>query len=578
MASAYFPHTYAHGRIYTIENGTASNPAYTFTGDTDTGLYRDAATPSLKLAVGGADALTVAAGAVTAPGAITAGSFVGPATGSITVPDTGEILFADTNVNDGTHNRLKFSGNGTSTYPQITFNAAGGPNTGIYSTDGGSASAGARAIHFAVDGVDALKVKQHSTSTATEVVMERALIGNILIDNSTGTGRIRCQGDDDEIQFGDDALVTTGSLSVGAAVCTSLNASSGTIQTTGAITDGVATLSDGALSSVTSVDCTSVNSGTGTILTRGTVQGAIISATSTNPSEGILSATGSLTVGGAANLNGGIACDTDKFTVANTTGNTVIDGTLSVGSGNFTVNDDGDITAVVDITASGNITAVDVTASGDLTGNIVLAKDKLTIGEPSASQSSLEIDETISYETKFYVWASTTFGRIACECYDWEDTSKATELALYLEIGSSDSAGGRVYSQWVYSDNYVAWSDDRCKHNEKILESALATINKLQVKDYLKTSEMYDADHTLTGSDVDKARREVGVIAQEINEIDELKDFVHLSEAHSNEEEPPMKYSVNYTGLFVYGLKAIQELSQQVDALTARVAQLESGT
>jgi hypothetical protein len=49
-----------------------------------------------------------------------------------------------------------------------------------------------------------------------------------------------------------------------------------------------------------------------------------------------LTLSGNLSVAGAAQLNGGLTMDTDKFTVANTTGNTAIGGTLQV-TGNTTL-------------------------------------------------------------------------------------------------------------------------------------------------------------------------------------------------------------------------------------------------
>lgn len=51
--------------------------------------------------------------------------------------------------------------------------------------------------------------------------------------------------------------------------------------------------------------------------------------TSTNGFVGSVTAT-TITVSGAAALNGGLTMDTDKFVVANTTGNTTIGGTLDV--------------------------------------------------------------------------------------------------------------------------------------------------------------------------------------------------------------------------------------------------------
>jgi hypothetical protein len=53
-------------------------------------------------------------------------------------------------------------------------------------------------------------------------------------------------------------------------------------------------------------------------------------ATATVAFAGAVAVTGTLAVTGAVAFNGGITCDTDRFTVANTTGNTVIQGTLDI--------------------------------------------------------------------------------------------------------------------------------------------------------------------------------------------------------------------------------------------------------
>ena len=65
-----------------------------------------------------------------------------------------------------------------------------------------------------------------------------------------------------------------------------------------------------------------------------------------------ISLTDDLTVTGAAAFNGGIAADTNKFTVADTSGNTVIAGTLGV-TGDVAVN-----TNKLNITASSGNTAI----------------------------------------------------------------------------------------------------------------------------------------------------------------------------------------------------------------------------
>ena len=100
---------------------------------------------------------------------------------------------------------------------------------------------------------------------------------------------------------------------------------------------------------------------------------------------------GTLTVTGATSLNGGIACDTDKFTVADISGNTVIAGTLAVtGVPTFTA----EIVANAGIQCAAEhgigFTAKDYTANGAIAtkGLVTLSKTgaltAMTLAAPTA--------------------------------------------------------------------------------------------------------------------------------------------------------------------------------------------------
>lgn len=85
---------------------------------------------------------------------------------------------------------------------------------------------------------------------------------------------------------------------------------------------------------------------------------------------GTLAVTGATTITGALTANGGITCDTDKFTVADTTGNTVVGGTLTV---------TGAQTLTGATTHAGNVTLSDVnvvlgTATGTKVGTSAAQK------------------------------------------------------------------------------------------------------------------------------------------------------------------------------------------------------------
>ena len=77
------------------------------------------------------------------------------------------------------------------------------------------------------------------------------------------------------------AIQTTGTLGVGAVTCTSLNASAGAIQTSGALGVGAVT-------------CTSLNANSGAIQTTGTLGVGAVTCTSLNASSGAIQTSGAL--------------------------------------------------------------------------------------------------------------------------------------------------------------------------------------------------------------------------------------------------------------------------------------------
>lgn len=94
-------------------------------------------------------------------------------------------------------------------------------------------------------------------------------------------------------------------------------------------------------------------------------------------------------------------------------------------------------------------------------------------------------------------------------------------------------------------------SDDRLKHNEIDIKNALSTIRKLKPQIYQKTKQLLDEN--FTGILNNKYTIEAGLIAQDINEIDELKFTVKEGTART-------PYKLNYNDIFVYSLQAIKEL------------------
>ena len=125
--------------------------------------------------------------------------------------------------------------------------------------------------------------------------------------------------------------------------------------------------------------------------------------------------------------------------------------------------------------------------------------------------------------------------------------------------------------------NNINWtqapSDDRIKFNETLVSNGLDVINQVNVYKYDK---VYELGHTPENHPF---KKEVGVIAQEIQQIPELVHAVSVNEvpAQFKDKAPngvPM--SVSYDQIHSYHIKATQELHALVQSLQSRIEALES--
>ena len=127
-----------------------------------------------------------------------------------------------------------------------------------------------------------------------------------------------------------------------------------------------------------------------------------------------------------------------------------------------------------------------------------------------------------------------------------ESTDATERMRITAEgnvgIGTNDpdsyklEVNGNIYT----TSGTITGSDDRLKHNEKSITNALDIIDKLEPKQYIKTTEMYDASHDFeldasgnpldaSGNALEKGkdyRIENGFIAQDLLKIPELSFVV----------------------------------------------------
>ena len=115
----------------------------------------------------------------------------------------------------------------------------------------------------------------------------------------------------------------------------------------------------------------------------------------------------------------------------------------------------------------------------------------------------------------------------------------------------------------VYSSAGLLTSDARLKTDVRPLTGAMDLLSKVRMVSYQKANKL--------GSSA--RREEIGVIAQEIQDIAELSHLVQQDENDGNTD--PLRHT-DYTSLHNLGLAAVQELMAEVAALKARVAALEA--
>jgi len=141
-------------------------------------------------------------------------------------------------------------------------------------------------------------------------------------------------------------------------------------------------------------------------------------------------------------------------------------------------------------------------------------------------------------------------------------------LGTDISINGNVWIDGSLNIRGTATGPYVSvTSDDRLKHNEELITNALSTIRQLSPQIYQKTTTFKDAHYR--GPLTEPYIIEAGLIAQEVEKIDELK----FSVISGNEQSP---YSLNYNNIFVYSLAALKELDSQVQTINENLNKNEN--
>ena len=127
-----------------------------------------------------------------------------------------------------------------------------------------------------------------------------------------------------------------------------------------------------------------------------------------------------------------------------------------------------------------------------------------------------------------------------------------------LNIRGTTLNGNAITAITINSSFITLRSDDRLKQNEEAIVNALTIIRKLNPQIYQKTANFMAIDYR--GPLEQHYIIEAGLIAQEVEKIDELK----FSVIRGNEQTP---YSINYNSIFIYCLAALKELDNNVETI-----------
>jgi hypothetical protein len=206
-------------------------------------------------------------------------------------------------------------------------------------------------------------------------------------------------------------------------------------------------------------------------------------------------------------------------------------------------------------------------------GEIQIVKDN--------SVMSLYISDGTSYQKIApSLWKTSNNSNIYYNTGNVGIGNNIPQLGDRLYVDGDIFATGRVSGSWLETH-----SDDRIKFNEQKIDNSLNLIKKLNVVKYDKLYEEINLNLTDDEFNLNKDNlkycEEIGVIAQELQNIDDLKFVVGgggseiITNEDGTETEKENIYSVAYNNLFNLHISATQELLKKVEILELELKTLK---
>ena len=142
-------------------------------------------------------------------------------------------------------------------------------------------------------------------------------------------------------------------------------------------------------------------------------------------------------------------------------------------------------------------------------------------------------------------------------------------INLPIDISGTVNATGSIIANTTITN-----SDDRLKHNEKLIDNAISIINKLNPMRYFKTAELKDKSYNfpldISGVPITTMNyhEETGIIAQDIYTIPELSYTLRVGNDN-------MPYGIDYNSIFCTHIAATKELYSIINNQKLMIEQQE---
>ena len=182
------------------------------------------------------------------------------------------------------------------------------------------------------------------------------------------------------------------------------------------------------------------------------------------------------------------------------------------------------------------------------------------------TDSNLNTPEEIGHKRAFSLYIQPVHGsdiniNVKIKSYDYSyNSTTATKISIH---NNTECFYGQIqknqYSGTTIVTTGTSTSDDRLKFNETNLTNSLNIIRNLIPVKYDQSNKLNEEINTF---------KNCGFIAQDVYEIDDLKDAVLVGD-----EEIPWK--INYNYIYTYNVSATKELDQIVAAQATTIANLE---